>query len=76
MWARKFWKSTAERAVSTAAQAAIAVVGADAMIPAYDIDVRYTGAVALTAGALAVLKALAAAYIGDKGTPSLIKGGE
>ena len=76
MWTKLFWKSTAERAIATAAQAGIAVVGADAMIPVYDIDVRYVGAVALTAGGLAVLKALAAAYIGDKGTPSLVKGGE
>lgn len=69
MFSRLFWRDTVERAVSTAAQAALAVLGADA------IDVLQTNALGvITAAAggalLSFLKALAAGKIGDKESAS------
>jgi hypothetical protein len=71
-----FWLSAAERAVSTAAQAAVAVIGTDLVVSAVSVDWYYTASVALGAGILSVLKGIAATYVGDKGTPSLVRGGE
>jgi hypothetical protein len=81
MWTRAFWKGTAERAVSTAAQAGLAVVGADTAAEMLGFDSfqapwLYVGSVALGGAILSVGKSLAAAYVGDKGTPSLVRGGE
>lgn len=73
MWTRRFWQSTAERTIGTAAAAALPTfVGASAW------DINYMAALGITLGASAVtfLKCLVAATIGDKGTPSMIAGGE
>jgi hypothetical protein len=80
MRTRIFWESAAERAISTAAQAAIAVLGADTVAGALGFDVMqaswlYAGSVAAGAAVLSILKSVAATHFGDKGTPSLIKDG-
>jgi type IV secretory pathway protease TraF len=69
IWTVAFWKATAERAISTAAQAALAVIGvtmvanATSAAPAglFDIDWSNVAAVSALAFVAAVLKALAAA---------------
>lgn len=76
MWTRDYWKGVAERAISTAAQGAITVIGAGAIVPAWEVPWQAVAGVAGTMAALSVLKSLAAAYIGDRGTPSLVRGGE
>lgn len=62
MWNRLFWKDAAERAVSTAAQAFLAVVGAE-VFNVLDFDWTNAAAIAAGAGVLAVVKALAAAKL-------------
>ena len=61
-----FWQATFERAISTAAQAALAMVTA-AGIGVLDVDWGSVGSVAGLAAVAAVLKALAAAGIGQPG---------
>jgi hypothetical protein len=76
LWTAVFWKSAAERAISTAAQAAVAVIGVDAVAAIGDVPWQYVAGVAATAGVLSVLKSVAASHIGNEGTPSLVRGGE
>ena len=71
-----FWKSAAERSISTAAQTAIAVIGIDAITPILEVEWAYVAGVSATAAALSILKSVAATHVADKGTPSLIKDGE
>jgi len=65
-------RDAAERAVSTAAQTAVAVIGVDAVtqhLSIVDVDWPLVGGAAALAGVLSVLKTLAA--LGTTGTPSL-----
>lgn len=64
-----FWKATAERALSTAAQSALLVLGAD-QIDALQADWELVAGFAAGGFVLAVLKALAASKVGAVG-PSL-----
>lgn len=57
----KLWvRDTAERAVSTAAEAALALWAADQFTSALSVDWKATAGVAALAGLTAVLKSLAA----------------
>jgi len=65
IWSRQFWKATAERALSTGAQAALLAWGGgtlpDVSLPWWTVPAAFAGGVAL-----GVLKALAAgAATGD-----------
>lgn len=65
MFTRKFWKATAERAIASIAGGALSVIGVDAFGV---IEADWVGicSVALGAGVVSVLKALAAgAYDGN-----------
>jgi predicted transporter len=53
-----FWKSAGERAIKTAAQAAIAILGADQFVSAMDVNWAEVGGVALLAGILSVLTSI------------------
>lgn len=53
-----FWKSAGERAIKTAAQAAIAILGADQLVSAVDVSWTEVGGVALFAGILSVLTSI------------------
>lgn len=68
MWTITFWKAVAERAISTAAQAALGVLISVASVGA--IDWRLVGSTVLIATLVSVLKNIAAAAITD-GSPSL-----
>lgn len=66
MFTLAFWRATFERAISTAAQAALALLSADGL-GVLDVDWGQIGSVVALAAGLAVLKALAAAGIGNAG---------
>lgn len=69
---RAFWRSAAERAIRTFAQAFLALVGATA----FDVlQADWAGLVGVSLGAafLSLLTSIVASEIGDKGTPSLIQ---
>ena len=72
IWTGKFWKATTERAVSTAAQAALAGIGTD-LVGVLDMDA--VGILSLAGGGaiLSILKSVAATAA--TGSPS-VGGGE
>jgi hypothetical protein len=53
-----FWKSAGERAIKTAAQAAIAVIGAGQFLSAVEVNWSEVGGIALLAGALSILTSI------------------
>ena len=72
IWTAQFWKATAERAVSTAAQAALAALGTD-LVGVLDIDAVAVLSLAGGGAILSILKSIAATAA--TGSPS-IGGGE
>jgi hypothetical protein len=64
-----FWKDAAERAISTAAQSAIALLGVEGL-GLLDVDWTVTASAAGLAALLSVLKSVAASTTGD-GSASL-----
>ena len=73
MFTSSFWKSAAERAIKTVAQALIAVLAATTF-DWFTADWQAIAGTAATAGVLSLLSSIASAGIGDKGTPSVIAG--
>lgn len=71
MFTTSFWKSAAERAIKTVAQALIAVLAATTF-DWYTADIKAIAGTAATAGVLSLLSSIASAGIADKGTPSII----
>jgi hypothetical protein len=71
VWTKYFWKDAAERAVATAAQSAVAVLGADGL-NLFDVNALDVLSVAGLAGLLAVLKAIAASRLNDPQSASLV----
>lgn len=72
---RAFWTDLSERAASTVAQTAVALLTADAFTP-LDLGSWENVAVASgVAGLIAVLKAFAVGRGGDGSTPSLLRDG-
>lgn len=65
-----FWKDAAERAISTAAQAAIGVLTAGS-IGLVDVDWASTGSIAGLAAVVSILKSIVASGIGN-GDASLV----
>lgn len=66
-----FWKQSAERAVKTVAQTAVALIGAEAFdIVAFDWGPLLS--VSAGAGVVSLLTSVASARVGDPGTPSLV----
>ena len=53
-----FWKSAGERAIKTAAQAAIAILGTDQFVSAMDVNWVEVGGIALLAGILSILTSI------------------
>lgn len=71
MFRLTFWRDAAERAVSTAAQAAIALLGADGF-DVMDVDVYDVLGVSVGALLLSVLKSLVASQVHDRNSASLV----
>lgn len=70
MFTKRFWRDAAERAVSTAAQSALLVFGAD-QLDALQADWRLVAGFAAGGAVLSLLKALAASQVGEPATASL-----
>jgi len=72
MWSKKFWRDATERALSTAAQSALLVLGAGAM-PGDVINADWKNIAGFAAGGagLALLKAVAASNVGTSNSASL-----
>lgn len=71
MFTTAFWKDAAERAIATAAQSAIAVLGVDG----FDLlEVGTSGVLSVAAGGalLSVLKSLVASKVHDPNSASLV----
>ena len=71
MFTATFWKSAAERAIKTVAQAVIAVLAATTF-DWFTADWQAIAGTAATAGVLSLLSSIASAGIGDKGSTSLL----
>lgn len=69
MWSKKFWKAAAERAIKTAAQSAILVVGAD-QFNAIAIDWTDVGGFALGGAVLSLLTSLGSDALTDSQGPA------
>lgn len=72
MRTRAFWIDTGERAIRTIAQALLAVLGTDAL-GIVKLDWAQIGSIAAGAGLMAVLTAIVASGIGDKGTANILR---
>ena len=72
IWTAQFWKATAERAIATAAQSALAALGTD-LVGVLDIDAVAVLSLAGGGAILSILKSIAATAA--TGSPS-IGGGE
>lgn len=70
MFNRLFWRDAIERAIATAAQSTLAVLGADVIDVIGDVD--WKGALSVAAGGalLSILKALAAAKVANTISPA------
>lgn len=71
LYSLPFWKDAAERAISTAAQSAIALLSVDGL-GLLEVDWTVTASAAGLAALLSVLKSLAASTTGD-GSASLAR---
>lgn len=69
MFTLAFWRATAERAIASVAGGALSVIGAD-VFGVVEADWQGIASVALGAGVVAILKALAVGY--KDGNPSAI----
>lgn len=67
----RFWAATAERAVKTAAQTAVALIGTGA-VGVLDVDWQQILSVSALAGVVSVLTSLASDRLGPDGGPSLM----
>ena len=72
MFTSQFWKDTAERVLSTMAQALLAVIGADAFVPTAVESWQQGAVIVLLAGLMSLLKCIIAIRVGQEGTPSLV----
>lgn len=70
MWTKAFWREALDRAARTAAQAAVALLGADGM-GLLDINVSATLSTVGMAALLSLLTSVGANKIGQQGTPSV-----
>jgi len=69
IWTKKFWKAAAERAVKTAAQSALLVIGAD-QVNAVAVDWAEVGGFAAGGLVLSLLFSLASDALGPGAGPS------
>jgi len=70
MWTKTFWLHTAERAAKTAAQTALATIGATATLSQINWALVISAAGAATL--LSVLTSVASCGVGDRDSPNLV----
>ncbi len=70
MWTISFWKDTAERAIKTFAQAAIAGLSAN-VVGVLDVDWVAIASVSALAALVSILTSIASAPFASEGTASL-----
>jgi len=68
-----FWKDATERAVKTAAQTAVALIGTG-MVGVLDVDWAQIASVSALAALLSVLTSIGSDPFADRGTASLVRG--
>ena len=72
LWEASFWKDAGERALKSAAQAAVLALGGDAL-NAWSIDWQTISGLGLGGAALSLLTSVASAGVANRGTASLTK---
>lgn len=73
MWTALFWRRAAERAIRSAAAAAIALITAAAFVADTVASWREVGIAAAVAAVVSVLTSLAGSQVGDPESPSLLR---
>jgi len=73
MWTRTFWIAAGERAMKTAAQAMLVVLGGGVGLLGVDWGPALLGVLALTVSS--VLTSMVSAGVGDSNSPSLVDEG-
>ena len=63
VWSKRFWVSAAERAIRTAAQAALGVLSADLLVVVSDINWKLVFSVSLLAALASILTSIATGTI-------------
>lgn len=72
IWRLRFWKRTIEISIASVAESAVAIISA-AGLGILDVDWIAVASVAGLAGVVAILKAVGASVVGDKGTPYIVR---
>lgn len=73
MLTKSFWKDALERAVKTAAQTAVALIGTG-LVGIIDVDWANIASVSGVAALVSVLTSVASGPVGDADTASLVRG--
>ncbi|MGW5147511.1 holin [Rhodococcus koreensis] len=73
IYTAQFWKDAGERTIATGIQTLAGFFAADQVFEIAALDWREIGLASLTAAGIALLKAIAAALVGVKGSASLTK---
>ena len=73
MFTLMFWRDAIERAVKTAAQTAVALIGTD-MVGFLELDWLQIASVSGVAAVLSVLTSVGSDPFADRGTASLVRG--
>ena len=71
MLSKSFWIDAAERAVRTAAQTAVALIGTGA-VGIIDVDWQNVASVSAVAAVVSLLTSIASNPVGDRGTASVV----
>lgn len=72
MWTWSFWKQALERAIKTAAQSAVALLGV-AGLGILDVNWRATGSVVVLAFIASFVTSIAVSGIGEPNSPSSVR---
>ena len=73
MFSLYFWQNTAERAIKTAAQSALSLLGTEALVNALEVDWPVVAGVAAGGAVLSVLSSVGSIKVGTfKDDPSLV----
>lgn len=71
MLSKSFWIDAAERAVKTAAQTAVAMLGTG-LVGIIDVDWQNVASVSAVAAVVSLLSSIASNPVGDRGTAAVV----